>query len=167
MNRDVKCNKVLLGSLGMVALAAAAMARPVRADTLVDACKLLTRSQVSAALGIPVDAGVRPIASEPRICNWRESNKPTGPGRNVMLTIINANQFDDQKKLPLSAAADGVGDAAVVTHIMRMPTVLTVKSGTHYFQLLVRSSLESSEEVDARNQALERKLAAKIIGKLG
>jgi hypothetical protein len=167
MNRNVKCNKVLVGSVGLLALAAVAISRPVNAATAVDACTLLTQSEVSAALGIPVDAGVRPISTEPRICNWRESHKPTGPGRNVMLTLITANQFDDLKKLPMTAAASGVGDAAIVTHAMNVPTIMSVKSGTHYFRLLVRSSLEASEEVDARNQALEKTLAAKIIKKLG
>jgi hypothetical protein len=167
MCRNLKCHKILTGSVGFLALAAAVMSLPVRANTGLDACALLTRSEVSAALGIPVDAAARPIATEPGMCNWRESLKPTGPGRNVLLTIITANQFDDLKKQRMSAPTSGVGDDAVMTHPMHVPAVLAVKAGAHYFQILVRSDLASSEEVDARNQALEKTLAAKIIKKLG
>jgi hypothetical protein len=167
MSGNLKSHKVLSGSVGLVALAAAVISPPVRANDAVDACTLLTESQVSAALGIPVDAGVRPNSNEPRMCNWRESHKPTGPGRNVLLTMISANEFDDLKKQPMSAPTSGVGDEAVTSHPMHVPPLLTVKAGTHYFQILVRSDLVSSEEVDARDQAVEKTLAAKIIKKLG
>jgi hypothetical protein len=100
------------------------------------------------------------------MCNWRESNKPTGPGRNVMLTIIGANQFDDLKKQPMTSTVEGVGDEAFLSRSMRVPPLLTVKTGSHYFRLLVRSAVEASEEVDVRNQAIEKALAAKIIKKL-
>ncbi len=131
-----------------------------------DACTLLTKAQVKAALGIAVDAGVRPVATDPRICNWRESNKPTGPGRNVLLTFITAKEFENLRKLPMSAPVTGLGDEAIVTHSMRVPAILTVKSGAHYFRLLVRSDLQASEEVDTRNQTLEKSLAAQILKKL-
>ena len=49
---------------------------------------------------------------------------------------------------------------------MRVPAILMVKSGTHYFRLLVRSDLQASEEVEARNQTLEKSLAAQILKKL-
>jgi hypothetical protein len=166
MSRNLKCHNALSGSAGLLALAAAVISPPIRANTTVDACTLLTRSEVSAALGIPVDAGARPISTEPGMCNWRESHKPTGPGRNVLLTLITANQFDDLKKQPMSTLTSGVGDDAVMTHPMHVPAVLTVKAGTHYFQILARSDLASSEEVDARNQTVEKTLASKIIKKL-
>ena len=67
----------------------------------------------------------------------------------------------------MAASEKGIGDDAIVTHPMRVPPLLTVKVGTHYFQILVRSDLVPSEEVDARNQALEKTLAAKVIEKLG
>jgi hypothetical protein len=167
MSRNSKCHKVLWGSVGLVALAVAVISPPVRADATVDACTLLTQSQVSAALGIPVDAGVRPISTEPGMCNWRESKKPTGPGRNVMLTLISEKEFERLKTLPMAAPSNGIGDEAVVTHPVHVPAVLSVKAGTRYFQILARSDLGASEEVDARNQAVEKTLAAKIIKKLG
>lgn len=166
MNRQLIGNQVRYAYLAVFALAAAGVSGRARAETLVDACSLLSQAQVTAALGVPVDAGVRPIATEPRMCNWRESNKPTGPGRNVMLTVITAPEYDSLKKMPLSAAASGVGDEAIVTHSMRVPVILTVKAGTHYFRILARSSLEASEAVDQRNQAIEKNLAALILKKL-
>jgi hypothetical protein len=167
MNQYVRRIRLQLMSLGLALLASAGTLEPVRAEPLIDACTLLTRHEAAAALGIAVDAGVHPIAAEPRMCNWRESNKPIGPGRNVMLTLITANEFERMKTFPMNGKATGIGDEAVVTHGMRTPPTLAVKAGTHYFQILVRSDLVASEEVDARNQALEKTLAAKIIKKLG
>lgn len=163
MNRYWNCNQGLWVSVGFFALVATGVSGSVRAETPIDACTLLTQAQVAAALGIPVDPGVRPIATDPRVCNWRESNKPTGPGRNVMLTFINAKEFANLQKQPLSAATGGIGDAAIMTHSMRVPAILTVKAGTHYFRILVRSDLEASAAVDERNQALEKTLAAQIL----
>ena len=165
MNRFKKRPQILSASLGLIALAAVVAGGPARAETP-DACTLLTKAQVKAALGVAVEAGVRPIATDPRICNWRESNKPTGPGRNVMLTLITVNEFEKLKKLPMTAPVSAIGDEAVVTHSMRVPAILMVKSGTHYFRLLVRSDLQASEEVEARNQTLEKSLAAQILKKL-
>lgn len=165
MNRFEKCRRILPVSLGLISLAAAGACAAAQAGD-VDACRLLTTKQVTAALGIPMDAGVRPNAGDPHICNWRESNKPVGPGRNVMLTLISANEFDTLKKLPMSAPASGAGDEAIVTHTAHVPAILTVKGGTHYFRILVRSSLEASESVDERNQTIEKNLAALILKKL-
>lgn len=165
MNRFGTCRQILGLSSVLTVLTGAGVRGPARAET-VDACALLTSAQVSAALGIAVDAGVRPNANDPHMCNWRESNKPVGPGRNVMLTLINAKEFDNLKKLPMSAAASGAGDEAIVTHSAHVPAILTVKGGTHYFRILVRSSLEASEAVDERNQTIEKGLAALILKKL-
>ena len=84
-----------------------------------------------------------------------------------MLTVITEKEFERIKALPMVSPASGIGDEAVVVHPMRVPAELTVKVGTHYFQLLVRSDLSASEEVDARNQTIEKALAQRIIKKLG
>ncbi len=155
MYRYGKCWFIALGIVGIIGSA--------RAQSPIKACTLLTKAQVAAALGVAVDPGVQPIAADPRMCNWRESNKPTGPGRNVMLTLINAKEFANIQKQPHSVATDGIGDEAIVTHTMRVPAVLTVRSGDHYFRILVRSGLEAADD---RNQALEKALAAQVLKKL-
>lgn len=155
MYRYGKCWFIALGAVGIIGSA--------RAESPIKACTLLTKAEVAAALSVAVDPGVQPIAADARMCNWRESNKPTGPGRNVMLTLINAKEFANIQKQPQSAATDGIGDEAIVTRSMRLPAVLTVRSGDHYFRILVRSSLEV---VDERNQALEKELAAQILKRL-
>lgn len=165
MNRFGKRHQSLSVSLGLLGLAAVGACRTARAEA-VDACTLLTGAQVAAALGIAVDAGVRPNANDPHICNWRESDKPVGPGRNVMLTLISEKEFENLKKLPMSAPVSGVGDESIVTHTGHVPVILSVKSRTQCFRILVRSSLENSDEVDAHNQALEKSLAAQVLKKL-
>lgn len=166
-NPSMKLRVVLRLFAGLSVSGMASFSTLAQADTPVDACTVLSKADVSSALGIAVDPGDRPIPDEPRMCNWRESHKPTGPGRNVMLTFIPEKEFEKLKTLPLTAPATGIGDEAVLTHPMRMPPILAVKAGTHFFQLLVRSDLQPSEQVNERNQAIERSLAAKIIKKLG
>lgn len=152
--------------LAAVALVTAVMTGAARADETVDACSLLTQKQVSAILGFKVDPGVHPIPSFSYMCNWREINRPTGIARHALLTVITAREFDRIKTLPLTSASGGVGDDAVVTHSLRMPAILTVKSGAHYFRLEVRSNVEHSGEADERNQFLEQSLAVQVVKKL-
>jgi hypothetical protein len=167
MKRSTESRVVSRFFAGLSVVGVVSIWTSARADIPVDACTMLSKADVSSALGIAVDPGARPIATEPRMCNWRESDKASGPGRNVLLTFIPENTYEKLKTEPLAAPATGVGDEAVVTHPMRMPPILSVKAGANYFQILVRSGLQASEEVNARNQAIEKSLAAKIIKKLG
>lgn len=143
--------------------------KSLEAATTGDACWLLTQSQVSAALGVDVDPGQRPVASDPRICNWREQGKPEGPARNVMLTLIDAKEFEVVKKLPSSTPQSGIGDDAVFSKSARLPFILSVRAGSNYLRIMSRSNatapVDPASSSDDRDKAIDRSLALEILKK--
>ncbi len=170
---------VLAGSLiGPVTHAADGMPAASTATataSVADACSLLTAAEVSAVLKVPVEAGRRPVADDASTCNWRESGKPEGPARNVMLIVIDAKRFDIEKSPGANRGAQptiesGVGDEAYFHKALRFPPNLNVRAGNVYLHLMARTQMPRPGEreyvtTDAdRNADLE--LARTILEKL-
>jgi hypothetical protein len=155
-----------LGVSTRVALAAAEPPAPT------GACALVTQAQVTAAFGLAVEPGTRPVDSDPSICNWREQGKPLGPGRNVMITVIEASRFDAAKaKLPKAPPQPNLdlGDDAFFEKSGRFPVNLFLKKGTQYFRIMARTQVTPAtgvETADDADKAVEKKLAAQILKQL-
>lgn len=130
-----------------------------------DACALLTQAQVSAALGVEVDPGRRPVVSDPRMCNWREQGKPEGPARNVLVTLTGAKNFKAGK-----TPEPGIGDEAYFLKSGRFPFRLIVRKGAAYFQVMARSKAMSPTDrmtvSDDQDRAVEKTVALEILKKL-
>lgn len=131
-----------------------------------DACTLLTAAEVSAALGVTVDAGKRPVEGDPTLCNWRESGKPDGPARNVVVTVVQGASFDKEKQPSryLKGTVSGVGDEAYFFQPSRIPIILFVNAGTVYFKVMARSSV--TDPAAEQNGTIEKRLATAIATKL-
>lgn len=131
-----------------------------------DACTLLTAAEVSAALGVKVDAGKRPVENDPTLCNWRESGKPEGPARSVVVNVIEGGSFDKEKRPSrnLKGTVSGVGDEAYFFQPSRLPVILFVNTGTVYFKVMARSS--ATDPAAERNGAIDKTLAAAVVKKL-
>jgi len=145
----------------------------VAATVPADACALLTQSQVSVALGIGVDPGRRPVATDPLFCNWREQGKPEGSARNVIVTLIDAARFEHEKKSLVRSATNtpehDIGDEAYYYKAGRFPFNLIVKKGDVYFQVMARSNATPSERspaTDDQDKKIDRALALEILKKL-
>lgn len=156
--------------LPLIALGTLSGSRSLEASPAPDACALLTQAQVTAALGVDVDAGKRPVASDPRICNWREQGKPEGPARNVMLTLIDAKEFAVVKKLTSSNPAEkGIGEEAVFSKSARLPIILSVRAGSQYFRIMSRSNAAPSSDPagssEGRDKMIDEELAIQILKK--
>ena len=155
---------------GLVACGAAtlfsALAPAAQAAATDDACALLTQAKVSAALGVKVDAGKRPVESDPTFCNWRESGKSEGPARNVVVNLLHVNQFEQGKQPSrnLKESISGVGDEAYFFQPTRLPVNLFVKAGSVYFKIMARSSV--TDPAAEQNRTIDKALAAEIIKKL-
>src|SRR5215470_13976742 len=107
------------------------------------ACELLTQARVSAALGVPVDAG-KPIA-RPGTCQW------FGKGKFATLTITlpkgnqtPVDQFNAGKASKLAAVTvepvAGVGDEAYYVYFSgttRAGSGIVVRKGTSTFEIRV------------------------------
>jgi hypothetical protein len=125
-----------------IAFASVALIAPAAFAAPGDACALLTQAQVSAALGIPTEAG-SPIF-KPTACQWM------GKGKFATLTITQpragkspVEQFDAGKKGMVGVTAEpvgGVGDDAYYVYFSgttRAGLGLVVKKGSATFEVRV------------------------------
>lgn len=149
-----------LSIVGACALAAPPATQPAAAAA--DACALLTRSEVSDALGVKVDEGRRPVVDDPRMCNWREDGKPEGPARNVLVTLIGSKEFGTPH-----TPETGIGDAAYFEKSGRFPYRLLVRKGDRYFQIMSRSAVNGrAEGSDDQDKTLDKTLALAILKRI-
>jgi len=128
-----------------------------------DACMLLTPAQVSAALGVTVEAGKRVVSSSPRVCGWAPPGGPHIDAKKVTLTLMTVKSFETSKtpvesveKAPLS----GVGDDAIYITTGGFGTALNVKKGNSAFQVRVGGFKPEQEK------QIEKSLALEILKKL-
>ena len=138
-----------------------------RAATHDDACALLTDSQVSAAIGVPVQPGKR---TGPRMCQWEQSGASFAKARRVMLTVFGqmgslspVDRFNNSKaamggitKTPIA----GVGDDAVF--ISTMGVALNVRSDSSAFQVRVNGGGLTPEQVKQMETALAKQVIPKL-----
>lgn len=138
-----------------------------------DACALLTAKTVSSALGVEVDPGRLPVADDPHICNWREHGKADGPARHAMVTVMDAEQFENGRKksrIPKTPQS-GIGDEAYFAKPKRLPYTLSVRAGALYFKVMARTSVAAmgpenvaADSADDKDKAADEALARAIIG---
>jgi hypothetical protein len=130
-------------------------------------CSLLTQAQVSAALGVEVEAAQH-IA--PTLCQGSAPNQPNSiNGKKVTLTISNERAWEYAKARVGSSLttmpASGISDDAVHTTIKRVTpglgTTLYVKKGSSYFVVHVYGFPDQ-----AKATAMEKTLATQACSKL-
>lgn len=134
-----------------------------------DACSFLSRSRISAALGVAIDAG-RHIGPSTALCGWGEPNDPEHNGKHVLLTIYRVvgkispvERFENGKtpiqgidKTPVSA----IGDDAYYIDTPGFGVGLNVKKGAFAFQVKVFGF--SPEMI----KTVEKSLAQDVLAKL-
>lgn len=136
-----------------------------------DACSLLTQTQVSSILGVPVNAGVHPAGGLPPTelhCEWSQSAQGASNPKRVILDIFEAvenrspaDRFENAKKEVRGVTktpVSGVGDEAFYSE-SRVNTILYVKKGSFVFQIIVAGF--SAEQIKDMEKALAQAVAAK------
>ena len=154
------------------------IAPTVRAALGADACNLLTAAEVSAALGVEVDAGAVRIPGHPEYCIWREHGQSNALARNVQVSLLTRQQFDIGKT-PLpnvpKAPESGIGDEAYFARTPGIGYTLTVRKGAACFRVEARpipgfsykkGSDAGEHALDEKYKAVERAIANGIIKKL-
>lgn len=143
-------------------LLALVTSKPVRAASG-DACSLLTQAQVSAALGVPVEAGKHVVPNITQMCGWSAGSSPALSKR-VVLTLSTPEKFTRGKtpfqgitKVPVS----GISNDAYFVTAAGLGTTLNVLKGNSAFAVSVKG-VPSVEKVEA----LEKTLALEIVPKL-
>ena len=136
-----------------------------------DACSLLTQTQVSSILGVPVNGGVRPSGGLPTPelhCEWSQSAQGASNSKRVILDIFEAVQnrspadrFENAKNAVRGVTqtpVSGVGDEAFYNE-SRVNTILYVKKGSFVFQIIVTGF--SAEQIKDMEKALAQAVVAK------
>ena len=128
-----------------------------------DACSLLTRAQVSAALGVSVDAGTYVTPTFKRTCTW---NATVNGGGIVTLKLASLGEYEGGKKLPSygpsasTTSISGLGDDAY--YLETGPLVgLIVKKGNVAFKVAVYAKIPLEKQ-----QSVEKSLAKQVVSRL-
>lgn len=134
-----------------------------------DACSFLSRSRISSALGVAIDAG-RHIGPSSALCGWGEPNDPSHSGKHVLLTIyravgkISAIERFENGKTPIQGIektpVNGIGDDAYFIDTPGFGLGLNVKHGAFAFQVKV---FGFSPEM---TRTIEHSLAQDVLAKL-
>jgi hypothetical protein len=147
-----------------------------------DACSLLTQTQVSSVLGVPVGAGQHPSdethvpAPNPAIdrlaCTWYEADKISSVAKRVSLNILGTmgsltpvQRFNNAKtpvpRITKTPVTDVGEDAFYMVSQLRVS--LHVKKGNSVFEMIIGGfSGQQIEQV----KTMEKKLAQLAVAKL-
>ena len=137
-----------------------------------DACSLLTKVQVSEALGVAVGA---PEQHDEFNCEWSEPNKNDLQAKKVLLHIVGPagpltveEQFNAIKAPTLSnritkTPVSGLGDEALYGIVGVSPPELTVRKGKFVFQISIHGLPRNQiNEIEAKEKALAQDVLAKL-----
>jgi hypothetical protein len=162
--------------LAVAAFLAAVAAPPSYAAPPGNPCVLLTQGQVSAALGVAVDAPTR-TSTIMSACTWVQSGVSIAGGKSLQVILRTAADHDQDKALMQQMSAmpprgvnkrtttvtsvGGLGDDAFYTTMTPGPrTTLSVKKGNVAFNVAVQSSQIPVEQQSAIEKALAQQILA-------
>jgi hypothetical protein len=134
-----------------------------------DACTYLSGTQISAVLGVTIDAGQH-IGPGAALCGWGEPNDPSHSGKHVLLTLYRAvgklspiERFENGKT-PIQGIAKtpvrGVGDDAYFIDTPGFGLGLNVKKGSSAFQVKVFGF--SPEQIKVFEMTLAQDVLARL-----
>lgn len=147
------------------------------AATADDACALVTRAQVTAAVGVPVDAGTHINPAFVKSCTFY----PTGGAREdfkfVTVSFLDVDSYEASKRLMQqtqamvnqrmgtakmeSGSASGIGDDAFYTSMGTDYTGLMVKKGKVVLKIGIYGGIDTGKKI-----AAEKTLALQALSKL-
>jgi hypothetical protein len=165
--------KTILAAFAVASFMTAAAAPSAHATTPDNPCALLTQDQVSAALGVTVDAPLR-TSTIFKTCTWPQAGSGLIGGKSLQVILRTADDHDQDKALMQQMSArpkatttvtsvSGLGDDAFYTTFSSSPrATLSVKKGNLAFNVAVQSSQIPVE----KQRAIEKTLAQQILAKL-
>jgi hypothetical protein len=132
-----------------------------------DACSLLTRDQVSAALGVAVGAGSYVTPGYLKTCTWASPESPTENVKYeyVTLALETAASFEGGKKLMGQRAVaitsvSGIGDDAYYLGVGNN-IGLIVKKGNVAFKVAMYGDISVEKK-----KAIEKTLALQVLSRI-
>jgi len=129
-----------------------------------DACALLTASQVSAGVSVPVKDGVPITPTDHKVCTWSATKPVPKSTKFVTLLLQAADSFQAGKSMKapglVVTPVTGVGDDAFYLAVGDQ-VGLIVKKGNVAFKVAVYADIPLAEK-----EAMEKTLALQIVSKL-
>ncbi len=107
-----------------------------------DSCAVLTPAEISATLGIPVDAGKHAIASSSIMCSWSQTGATGIDARKLVLNFTSLPSFQQEKTAPAVTItpAPGIGDEAFYV-TTQLGTSLYIRKGNTAITFAIREKL--------------------------
>lgn len=130
-----------------------------------DACGLLTKGEIDAAMGVPMGP---PKAITAKACQWRELVKQGNPGAIVDVTLIQARGYDMGKAAggsgPIKVTAiSSLGDDAYSSAMNAgKETSLRVKKGETYVAIHVWGAGVPIPQIAPKELALAKVIVPKL-----
>lgn len=149
----------------LVAVLGVGPLRPAWSEVPTDACTLLTPAQVSATLGVQVEAGSGLVQ---HVCSWYVP----GTHKGATLIIYSPKRFDVLKQNAAAYGAaktqlDGVGDEAVFGLAPNFAGTLLVRKGDFVYMVRVEGfPFDKDGSVSRRVEKMEKALARIVLTKL-
>lgn len=138
---------------------------PSRATAPTDACSLLTKGEIDAAMGVPMGTGKSITA---KACQWRQPVKQGDPGAIVDVTIIDARRYNIGKAVAGSnkfkiTPVNALGDEAYYSESSDGKlTDLRVKKGENYVAIHVWGAGVPSAQAEPKELALAKVIVPKL-----
>lgn len=143
-----------------------------------DACSLVTQAQVSAALGVSMDAGSHVTPTFLRTCTWDPLGSSGSGVRALTLYIQSADQYEAGKQMleqmgamakvekhenskpPVITPLSGIGDDAFYLDMANTMSLIA-KKGNVSFKFVIYGDLPVEKK-----KAAEKTLALEVVSKL-
>lgn len=138
---------------------------PSTVATVSDACSVLTPAEVSAVVGVPIDAGKHIPASSTVMCSWPESGATGETAAKVVLNFTSLASFQREKtatsrNITLTPAS-GIGDEAFYV-TTEFGTSLYVRKGNTAIAFGVHDKSLLADQLMAKEKALGLKAATRL-----
>ena len=130
-----------------------------------DACSLLTKGEIDAAMGVPMGTGKSITA---KACQWRQPVKQGDPGAIVDVTIIDARRYNIGKAIAGSSKfkvtpVNALGDEAYYSESTDGKlTDLRIKKGENYVAIHVWGAGVPSAQAEPKELALAKVIVPKL-----
>lgn len=130
-----------------------------------DACGLLTKSEIDAAMGVPMG---NPKSITAKACQWRQPVKPGNPGAIVDVTVIDARGFNIGKAIAGSSKfkvvpVNALGDEAYYSESTDgKQNSLRVRKGENYFAVHVWGAGVPIPQIEPKALALAKAILPKV-----
>jgi len=130
-----------------------------------DACGLLTKGEIDAAMGVPMG---NPKSITAKACQWRQPVKQGDPGAIVDVTIIDARGYNIGKAIAGSSKfkvvpVGALGDEAYYSESTDgKQNSLRVKKGETYFAIHVWGAGVPIPQIEPKSMALAKAILPKV-----